>query len=124
MAVAVGTRAAAELKIVVMLVITAEAPKVVRERQTGRAAKARTSLGSERDGGYVVHEQHMEGAACWIRRSGKLMNARDEERGGSCCLTLGRRKRARSFCIYIGCCCVMNRKVHTTPAPSPQLLGF
>ena len=39
MAVAVGTRAAAELKIVVMLVITAEAQKVVRERQTGRAAK-------------------------------------------------------------------------------------
>ena len=39
------------------------------------------------------------------------MNARDEERGGSCCLTLGRRKRARSFRIYIGCCCVMNRKV-------------
>ena len=39
MAVAVGTRAAAELKIVVMLVITAEAQKVVRERQTGRAAR-------------------------------------------------------------------------------------
>ena len=38
-AVAVGTRAAAELKIVVMLVITAEAQKVVRERQTGRAAR-------------------------------------------------------------------------------------
>ena len=56
MAVAVGTRAAAGLKIVVMLVITAEAPKVVRERQTGRAAKARTILGSERDGGCVQYQ--------------------------------------------------------------------
>ena len=55
MAVAVGTRAAAELKIVVMLVITAEAQKVVRERQTGRAAKARTILGSERDVGCVQY---------------------------------------------------------------------
>ena len=64
MAVAVGTRAAAELKIVVMLVITAEAPKVVRERQTGRAAKARTILGSERDVGCVQCEEHMEGAVC------------------------------------------------------------
>ena len=80
MAVAVGTRAAAELKIVVMLVITAEAPKVVRERQTGRAAKARTSLGSERDGGCVQCQDRMARAVRWIRRSGKCVSHGDEQR--------------------------------------------
>ena len=80
MAVAVGTRAAAELKIVVMLVITAEAPKVVRERQTGRAAKARTSLGSERDGGCVQYQDRMARAVRWIRRSGKCVSHGDEQR--------------------------------------------
>ena len=84
MAVAVGTRAAAELKIVVMLVITAEhaaeAPKVVRERQTGRAAKARTILGSERDGGCVQYQDRMGRAVRWIRRSGKCVSHGDEQR--------------------------------------------
>ena len=81
MAVAVGTRAAAELKIVVMLVITAEAQKVVRERQTGRAAKQeRASEVSATVATWCMSSTIMEGAACWIRRSGKLMNARDEER--------------------------------------------
>ena len=80
MAVAVGTRAAAELKIVVMLVITAEAPKVVRERQTGRAAKARTILGSERDVGCVQHQDRMARAVRWIRRSGKCVSHGDEQR--------------------------------------------
>ena len=80
MAVAVGTRAAAELKIVVMLVITAEAPKVVRERQTGRAAKARTILGSERDVGCVHYQEHMLRAVRWIRRSGKCVSHGDEQR--------------------------------------------
>ena len=78
MAVAVGTRAAAELKIVVMLVITAEAPKVVRERQTGRAAKARTILGSERNGGCVQYQDRMGRAMRWIRRSGKCVSHGDE----------------------------------------------
>ena len=80
MAVAVGTRAAAELKIVVMLVITAEAQKVVRERQTGRAAKARTILGSGRDVGCVQHQDHMVRAVRWTRRSGKCMSHGDEQR--------------------------------------------
>ena len=80
MAVAVGTRAAAELKIVVMLVITAEAQKVVRERQTGRAAQARTILGSERDGGCVQHQDRMGRAVRWIRRSGKCVSHGDEQR--------------------------------------------
>ena len=80
MAVAVGTRAAAELKTVVMLVITAEAQKVVRERQTGRAAKARTILGSERDVGCVQYQDHMLRAVRWIRRSGKCVSHGDEQR--------------------------------------------
>ena len=80
MAVAVGTRAAAELKIVVMLVITAEEQKVVRERQTGRAAKARTTLGSERDGGCVQYQDRMARAVRWIRRSGKCVSHGDEQR--------------------------------------------
>ena len=80
MAVAVGTRAAAECLLEMMLVITAEAQKVVRERQTGRAAKARTSLGSERDGGCVQYQDRVARAVRWIRRSGKCVSHGDEQR--------------------------------------------
>ena len=72
MAVAVGTRAAAELKIVVMLVITAEAQKVVRERQTGRAAR------QER-----ASEVSAMVAACSIRTAWVVRCAGSEDRASA-----------------------------------------
>ena len=80
MAVAVGTPVTPKCLLEMMLVITAEAPKVVRERQTGRAAKARTILGSERDGGCVQYQDRMGRAVRWIRRSGKCVSHGDEQR--------------------------------------------
>ena len=80
MVVAVGTRVTPKCLLEMMLVITAEAQKVVRERQTGRAAKARTILGSERDGGCVQHQDRMARAVRWIRRSGKCVSHGDEQR--------------------------------------------
>ena len=80
MAVAVGTPVTPKCLLEMMLVITAEAPKVVRERQTGRAAKARTILGSERNGGCVQYQDRMGRAVRWIRRSGKCVSHGDEQR--------------------------------------------